>query len=272
MATGRTVTIDSFPESARRHQDRDAIVCVDVLSTTTTLVTAVARGHRAYVAESLPEAVKQAERVRGRVAAAVELEPVEGFDLFDSPTALGELPAAAPLVLFSPAGTELLLESARCPEVLVASFRNISATVSYLWRNHHHVAILGAGRGEEFSCEDQMAAAWLGARLLAMGFRPEDHRTQAIIDRWANIEMELVGWVNSADLLRKVGRQADLDFVLEHRDDLNLVCLMSEAQVIAAPESDVVSGLGTLPGAVPIQMGELAGTSSQAGSLRSVRQ
>ena len=38
----RTVTIDAFPASAYRHLGRSAIVCVDVLTSTTAAVTAAA--------------------------------------------------------------------------------------------------------------------------------------------------------------------------------------------------------------------------------------
>ena len=38
VPNSRTVTIDAFPESAFRHLGREAIVCIDVIRTTTTLV------------------------------------------------------------------------------------------------------------------------------------------------------------------------------------------------------------------------------------------
>ena len=48
MAGGRTVKIDALPESACRYSGYDAIVCVDVLLSATTIVTAVAQGRRVF--------------------------------------------------------------------------------------------------------------------------------------------------------------------------------------------------------------------------------
>jgi len=50
MAGKKTVRIDVLPESAWRYSGYDAIVCVDVLLSATTIVTAVAQGRRVGVA------------------------------------------------------------------------------------------------------------------------------------------------------------------------------------------------------------------------------
>ena len=228
----KTLTIDSFPGGAFRHLNADAIVCIDVMLSTTTLVTAVTQGRRAYVAATEAAA-------HGRVASSpgaclmgtADGGRPAGFELADSPTALLREPTARPLVLWSPPGTDLIENASRCRNVLVASFRNLTATAGRL-AGHHDVALLGAGCREEFSCEDQMAAAWVGLRLTREGFEPGDRRTAALLKRWGDIDPGLAAWGNSAEALRRAGGDEDLDFVLSHVDDVALACEYRSGEVV----------------------------------------
>ena len=89
---------------------------------------------------------------------------------------------------------------------------------------HSRVALLAAGCREEFSCEDQMAAAWIAGRLVDCGFEPEDRHTADIVRRWSGIAPALAGWGNSAAQLRREGRGDEVEFVLAHVDDVNRAC------------------------------------------------
>lgn len=228
----KTVLIDAFPRSAFRHRRRDALVCVDVMMTTTTLVSAVARGRRAFVAASASEARSLAAS-RGPVLVAGDLDL--GARVPDSPASL-DVGDERPLVLVSPPGTELISHSAGAATVLVACFRNLTATASWLARGFDTVAILAAGCRQEFSCEDQMAAAWIADALSGHGFELEDRRTADLVRRWRGIEPSLVALGNSAALLRRTGRGADVDFVLSHVDDVPLACASTESGVHAVRE------------------------------------
>ena len=244
----RTLTIDSFPDGAFRHLDADAIVCIDVMLSTTTLVTAVTQGRRAYVA-----ATEAAARARAASLPEACLMGTAGaprpsrFALGDSPTALLSEPATRPLVLWSPPGTDLIANASRCRNVLVASFRNLTATARRV-AGCDRVALLGAGCREEFSCEDQMAAAWVGQRLAREGFEPANRRTAALLQRWSGIEPNLAGWGNSAEALRRTGAEEDLAFVLSHVDDVALACEVRSGEVVAAtgrpPERAQTPGAG----------------------------
>jgi phosphosulfolactate phosphohydrolase-like enzyme len=231
----KTLTIDSFPDGAFRHLGADAIVCIDVMLSATTLVTAVSQGRRAFVAATEAAA-------RSRAAAlprAFLMAPPDGgrpslLALPDSPTALGREPADRPLVLWSPPGTELIVNASSCRNVLVASFRNITATARRL-ADYRDVALLGTGCREEFSCEDQMAAAWIGVRLARDGFEPADRRTAALLQRWGDVDPSLAGWGNSAEALRRAGAGEDLEFVLGHVDDVALACEYRSGELATAP-------------------------------------
>jgi phosphosulfolactate phosphohydrolase-like enzyme len=231
--TKRTLTIDSFPDSAFRNLEADAIVCVDVMLTTTLLVTAVAQGRRTLLAATEDEARRLAAGLPcACLAGGREDGPKGDFDLPDSPTALLRQPLASPLVVFAPPGTELIANAADAATVLVASFRNLTATAERLF-DCEEVALLGAGCREEFRCEDQMATAWIGQRLLAAGFEPGDRRTAALIQRWAGIDPALAGWGNSAEALRRAGRTEDLEFVLGHVDDVDVACRYRDGELRA---------------------------------------
>ena len=60
MASRKTVRIDALPESAWRYSGYDAIVCVDVLLSATTIVTAVAQGRRVTLASDVGEGASRA--------------------------------------------------------------------------------------------------------------------------------------------------------------------------------------------------------------------
>lgn len=220
-----TVVIDAFPDSAFRHRDEATVACIDVMLSTTTLVTAAAEGRAAAVFSSAAElrALRQ-ELDDPVVAGGLPGVPADAFEAKDGPcTLLGLAGDARPLLLASPPGTELIANAAAAGPVLLACFRNLSATAEALAR-HRRAALLAAGWHEELSCEDQMAAAWIAARLLDAGFDAEDRHTADVVRRWSGISPALAGWGNSAAQLRREGRGDEVDFVLAHVDDVPWPC------------------------------------------------
>jgi phosphosulfolactate phosphohydrolase-like enzyme len=217
----RTVIIDAFPDSAFRHRERDAVACIDVMLATTTLVTAALQGRRAFVAATLDELRALTTRLpHALVAGGLDGALPGEFDIPDGPCALLRMERdRRPLVLASGPGTELLANAAGGGVVLVASFANLSATAAALAR-YDRVALLAAGCREEFSCEDQMAAAWIAERLLFEGFEAQDRRTAEIVRRWSGIPTSLASWGNSAAQLRHEARGEEVDFVITHADDV----------------------------------------------------
>lgn len=233
-AVKRTFFIDAFPDSAFRHRDRDAVVCIDVMLATTTLVSASRSGRRVFVAADLPEALHLQASVPGaRLARGREIEAASAFTLTDDPRGF-EGPAADPypVVLLSPAGTTLIAHAAEAGPVFLACFRNLAATAGAL-AGRQRVALLGAGHHDEWSCEDQMAAAWIAERLLAQGFTAEDRRTEDVVRRWKGIAPGLAGWGNSAAWLRRDGRSEEVEFVMNHVDDVAWACVCEGREVRA---------------------------------------
>jgi len=246
MRARPTVVIDAFPDSAFRHRDDAAVACIDVMLATTTLATLAEEGRPAAVAASADELRAVARGLDDPVlAGSLPDVPDAAFEAKDGPCALLRLrPTSRPVVLASAPGTELVANAAAAGPVLLACFRNLSATARAL-AGRRRVALLAAGWHEEVSCEDQMAAAWVAARLLDAGFEAGDRHTADVVRRWSGIPPALAGWGNSAAQLRREGRGDEVEFVLSHVDDLEHACRCEGTRVFrddAVPDLEAAGG------------------------------
>lgn len=230
-----TFIIDALPESARAHRTTHAIVAVDAFRATTTIVTALAAGRRVYPVSSVEEAHLIANGLATPLLAG-ELggQRPDQFEFNNSPAALAEAGDRRPLILLSSAGTLLLAIAAGGISTYVACFRNLTATAQYIAARHDRVAIIGAGTRGQRRMEDQMACAWIGARLMAADMSPEDSSTASEVAYWRDVPISAIEASPSADYLRDSGQHDDIEFVLSHVDDLDLVVAFDgvEAKVV----------------------------------------
>jgi len=224
------VRIDGLLDSTWRQAGYDAIVCVDVLLSSTTIVTAVARGRRVFSASTPAEGLQVKSRVGDAVLVTDAIEGAGGPVTYAGPALVTSDGEVRPLVHVSPLA-DMLAAGIPGATVYVACLRNLKATAAEIARKHWRVAILAAGEGGELCSEDQMAAAWLAARLRRRGFVLESRRTAAEVARWGRPDVSLVAWSRSAERLRSQGRGEDVDFVLGHVDDLDVVCAYSHGEL-----------------------------------------
>lgn len=229
----RVVQIDALADGVVRHVDQ-AIVCIDVLLSTTTAVTAVAQERRTLMTATAAEASACARGLTNPILAAEPgLPGAEGFDPEAGPAGLeGRRDVARPLVLATPAA-HIVFNARRASAVYVACLRNMTATVDMLALRHDRVALVGAGHGSDVRYEDQVAAAWIGRRLLDAGFEPADYQTAREIDRGASAGLSLLALGRGAEYLRRTGRERDLEFTLTHVDDLEVSCRFQAGEVRA---------------------------------------
>lgn len=228
MRERRTVAIDSVSESPTRHRDCDAIVLVDVICDTTTLVTAVSQGRAAFPAANAPAALHIARGLSDPLVGADEDESWRpGFHVANSPAAVDALSDRRPLVLSCLAGATLAANGLFWPDVYMACLRNLAATARHLALRYRQVLILDGANDGDIRCEDQLAAAHLARHLVDAGFEPEGFSTKETLDRWGRADFSLLSWGRSAEDLRRRRRAADLEFVLSHIDDLEVVCTLS---------------------------------------------
>ena len=220
-----TVVIDCFPASAKEYRGKFAIVVVDVIRATTTATTALGLGRRVFPAETTDDAYVLAAQLKEPLMVG-ELggNMPYGFDITNSPAQIAErTDIHRSMVLVSSSGTQLMLNAKGGRAVYIACFRNLSAVASHMTGRHEHIAIIGAGTRGQFRREDQMTCAWIGERLIASGYQPGNSRTEEYVSRWKDAHPEDILGGKSADYLRRSGQERDLDFILSHHDDLDIV-------------------------------------------------
>jgi 2-phosphosulfolactate phosphatase len=232
-----TVAIDCFPSCVARYRTGYAVVAVDVIRATTVAVTAVSTGRRCFVVSTLEDAFDIAHMVPDAILAG-ELggDMPEGFHMNNSPVQLlARNDVDRPVIMLSTSGTQLMNLASECDAAYAACFRNHSATASMLESTHERVVVIGAGSRDEFREEDAMCCAWIAARLVGSGFEPENENTASIIGRWADASPQACLCSNSVGYLRRSGQQDDLQFVLNHIDDLHDVMSIKGNEVMLKP-------------------------------------
>jgi len=238
-----SVTIGCYIDSLGAFRSGYAVVAVDVIRATTSAATVAAHGRRCIVAPSLEKALLRARSLDNPLLAG-ELGGImpAGFDLNNSPVALdheGEL--SRPLALLSSSGTRLMFDAGQSQAGYVGCFRNYAALAGHLANTHSAVALLGAATRGEFREEDQMCCAWIADALICAGYRPGDRKTVEIVERWRDASPDACLNGNSAAYLRRSGQIHDLDFVLNHINDLHTVLRIVKDEIVTMPQRDFLT-------------------------------
>ena len=244
----KTVVIDCFPESVETYRNGYAIVAVDVIRATTTVVTGVARGRRCFPVPSIEAADLLATQLTNPllVGELNGLKPYR-FEMNNSPAELeSRTDIHRPMILLSTSGTRLICEAQEEQRMYVACLRNYSSQAAYLAAHYSTVALIGAGSKGEFREEDQLCCAWIGERLLRAGFEAQDARTTAIIERWSGVPADAIIDGASAQYLRRSDQCQDLEFILTHVDDLDEVYRFERDQVVKHVEEPNKGVIGEL--------------------------
>ncbi len=218
----RTFVIDALPERAHRYRETHAIAVVDVFRATTVIVTALSCGHRVYPVATVDEAILVASQLKNAVLVGEQggVKP-DGFDLNNSPAAVAQPHARGASAIY------------------VACLRNFTTTANHIAIADRRVALIGAGTRGEPRPEDQMVCAWIGQRLLEHGFSPENQGTRDEMAAWDGQPAELITSSPSADYLRDTHQTHDINFVLEHVDDVDAIALYNGQQVSLLPAGEV---------------------------------
>ncbi len=240
----RKVVIDCLPESAKLYRRGYAVVAVDVIRATTSIVTVVSMGRRCFPVASLEAAQALSFRLSNPLLAGeISGGMPDGFHMNNSPAELAlRTDVGRPLILLSSSGTRLIDEARGSDAVYIGSFRNATCLVNHLAGCYERVAVIGAGSQGEFREEDQMCCAWIAQGLIGSGFRPEGKKTVEVIRDWRGKRPGVIVEGKSADYLRRSGQVWDLEFVLAHIDDLDAVFLLQgEEVVMLVPKPDAAA-------------------------------
>ena len=240
------VIIDCFPESARKYSRSHAIVAIDVIRATTSAISAVASGRRCITVPSLDVMQEKVLDLENPLLVG-ELggDMPAGFHMNNSPDdLLRRTDIERPVVLLSTSGTRLVYEARFAGTTFLACFRNWRATAQYLISSRlQRVAVIGAGSRGEFREEDQMCCAWIADALLEAGYEAGDSGTRAFVELWRGADSDACRVSNSAKYLIRTGQEHDLDFVIDHVNDLDSVFFAAhggeifEGNAVEYPES-----------------------------------
>ncbi len=233
-----TVVIDCFPGSAERYRDRYAIVVVDVIRATTVATTAVSMGRRVFPAKTTDDACVIAANLNDPLLVG-ELggNKPYGFHMTNSPVEVAAREDVhRPMVLVSSSGTQLLLNAAGSEAVYLACFRNVSAVARHIDGRHERIAILGAGSRGQFRREDQLGCAWVAEKLIEAGYLSETQKTSDLVSRWHNASADEIRGGKSAEYLERSGQLQDLEFILDHIDDLDTVPSLVNGELISVSD------------------------------------
>jgi len=230
----KTVKIDAFPQSAFRYRKDHTIVAIDIIRASTTVTTAVSLGRTIFPVSSTDEAFVRADALKapllvGEIGGNIPY----GFHITNSPAEIVKrTDNDRPMVFLSSSGTRLMVNADSGRPVYIGCLRNLSAMAKHFNKRFKRLALLGAGTRGQFRREDQIGCAWLAERLLDCGFIPEDEETEEIIKRWMGADLECIRHGRSADYLNSTGQERDLEFVLNHFDDLDTLPIMRSGVVL----------------------------------------
>ena len=229
-----SVVINCFQENPKIERDGYAVVAIDVIRATTTAITAAAAGWRCFPVPSKEAALLLQERLtNGLLAGEVSGDTPDEFELTNSPAEIAaRQDIHRPLILLSSSGTKLIHAARECDFTYLACFRNFAALSQHLIDRHSRVVLIGAGTRGEFREEDQICCAWIARELIDAGYEAEDERTQCIVDLWGTAPAEACLCSKSVAYLRRSGQIKDLDFTLEHVNDLPHVFTMRDGEVV----------------------------------------
>jgi 2-phosphosulfolactate phosphatase len=244
------VVIDCYQENPDFRHDGYAVVAIDVIRATTTAITAVASGRRCFPVPSAEAArLVRRELANPLMAGEVAGHLPEDFEVNNSPAEMAmRMDIQRPLVLLSSSGTKLIHAARKNQFTYLACFRNHSALSQYIIDRHEKIAVIGAGTRGEFREEDQICCAWIARELIDAGYEAENARTSSIVEQWGTAAAEACLYSRSAEYLRKSGQTPDLDFTLEHVNDLPHVFLMKDGEVVTVAHSGKIEMQLSPPG------------------------
>jgi hypothetical protein len=101
---------------------------------------------------------------------------------------------------------------------------------------HTKVAIIGAGTRGEFREGDQMCCAWIEEGLVNAGYTC-DEQTAKLVKRWSGVPVDAFLGSKSVEYLTRSGQESNLNFILEHIDDVNAVFTLKNNEITSVPVS-----------------------------------
>ena len=230
----KSFLIDCSIDRSVLYPNGQAVVAIDVIRSTTVAITIVASGRKCFYAPSVDVALEISRRLENPLLVGeIGGNMPYGFDLPNSPVEIEQQEEIVrPAIIVSTSGTPLMHELRKCNSAYVACLRNYRATIDLIISRHDRILIAAAPTRGEFREEDQLCSAWIGDGLIKAGYLPEDETTAEIVNKWRTASVEVCAQGKSAEYLRRSGQLKDLDYILEHVNDLNAAFMIKDNEII----------------------------------------
>mgnify|MGYP001455782184 CR=1 FL=1 len=200
---------------------RSAVIVIDALRATSTIITALHQGCRKVIpVETLGQALQSHGKPDTLLIGERFSKKVPGFDLPNSPSVISQRDLTGKtIVITSTNGTKALKKVKKAPRVLVGSFVNVSHCVDQVLSEKGSVLIVCAGRHGELAIEDGLAAGCIVHLLKERAENIECTDTALLLEYHyvAKKEQltELVFKGKTAGSLLKTGQKNDIHFCLD---------------------------------------------------------
>jgi len=196
-----------------------AVVAVDILRATSTMVTAFAQGARDIVPVMELEECRTYAAKGCLTAAERDGVKAEGFDLGNSPFGYmqGQVEGRT-VAITTTNGTRAIRMSEAAAEIVVGAFLNLQAVADHLARLQLDVLVVCAGWKGKFNLEDTLFAGALVERLQDR-FAFENDATLASLYLYQTAKADLLSFLRQSSHVRRLERleiHKDIGFCLQH--------------------------------------------------------
>lgn len=195
-----------------------AVVAVDILRATSTMVTAFAHG----VTDIIPVTQLEECLAYGKQGCLTAAErdgiKAEGFDLGNSPFSyMGDLEGRT-IAITTTNGTRAIRLSEEAEEIIIGSFLNLKAVAEHLANLQLDVIVVCAGWKGMFNMEDTLFAGALAERLQE-NFSFENDATLASLHLYGTAKADLMQYLSVSSHVRRLASlniYKDVEFCLQH--------------------------------------------------------
>ena len=196
-----------------------AVVAVDILRATSTMVTAFAHGATDIIPVMNLEDCQAYAGKGCLIAAERDGIKAEGFDLGNSPFAYmnGNVQGRT-IAITTTNGTRAIHLSMEADEIVIGSFLNLQAVANHLQELQLDVLVVCAGWKGKFNLEDTLYAGALVERLQDT-FASENDATLASLYLYQTAKNDLVSFLRQSSHVRRLENleiHKDIEFCLQH--------------------------------------------------------
>jgi 2-phosphosulfolactate phosphatase len=186
-----------------------AVVIIDILRATSTMTAAIEQGALSIypvrdvetALHSDPSFLRAGERNGVKI---------EGFHLGNSPRSFtADTVQGKHIVMTTTNGTKALSMCASAATLMVASYRNIDATLTYLLQQSHDVVLFCSGWKDAVNIEDTLFAGELAYHLNQKGLEPNDDATHVAMALFSQHRHDLMGIVKKASHAQRISTLQD---------------------------------------------------------------